>query len=186
MAKVLAISGAHRDSNTEKLLYELVRGCKNAGAKTTLIRIRNARISPCCGWSDCYYKNYCKVNDGMQKLYAAAEDADAWILASPTYFDNVSAYMKIFMDRMNPYCKPQRYKGKKVVLVAVGGASLRSIKKCLFAMKRFAKHMGLRAVDTIMAKADGEKEIYSNKRVLENVYKIGKSLGARLAGKPKH
>jgi multimeric flavodoxin WrbA len=179
---VIAISGAHRDSNTEKLLREVIRGCKKKvkDVKIELIKIRKHKISQCCGWSDCYYKNYCIVKDEMQEIYRKAEMADGWILASPTYFDNVSGYMKIFIDRMNPYCKPPRYKGKKVVLVAVGGASLRSIKKCMLAMKRFAKHMRLNVVGTIMAKADKKNEICLNKSALKEAYETGQTLAEKI------
>lgn len=173
---IIAISGAHRNSNTEKLLSEILRPCIEKGTSVKIVRIRDARISPCCGWSDCYHENYCIVKDNMQSIYEEAEKAKAWVLASPTYFDNVSGYMKIFMDRMNPYCRPPKYKGKKVVLATVGGASLRSIRKCLIAMKSFSKHMGLSVIGTIMAKADKENEICSNKKALGQAYKLGTKL----------
>lgn len=182
---ILAISGAHRDSNTEKLLSEIIKGCKENGASVKIIRIRKSKIAQCCGWSDCYYENYCIVNDNMQEIYKQADNARAWILATPTYFDNVSGHMKIFMDRMNPYCKPPRYKGKKIVLAAVGGAGPCSIKRCIVAMKRFAKHMHLTVVGTVMARADKEKEIYSKKKVIKEAREIGKMLVQQLATKKK-
>src|SRR3989338_80418 len=122
MKKIIAISGAHRDSNTDAVLKQAISGCESEGAQVKLVLLREVKFSQCCGWSDCYYENYCIVKDEITPLFDEMDKADGYILATPVYFDNVSGFMKNFMDRTNPYCKPPRYKGKKVALISVGGA----------------------------------------------------------------
>jgi len=172
---LIAISGAHRNGNTERLLSEFVKGCRFIGAKVKTYKIRKMKISPCCGWSDCYYANYCIVKDNMKALVNELVSADAWVLATPVYFDDVSSYMKIFMERLNPYCNPPRFRNKKVFLLAVGGASGRSISKCLQSMKSgFARHMGLKVVGQLSAVADKKNEILENKAALARAFNAGK------------
>lgn len=177
--KILAISGAHRKSNTEAMLQNFIDGCISAGASVELIKIRDSGISPCCGWSDCYYKNYCIIKDKMQELYKKMDQADRFVFASPTYFDNMSTYMKLFFDRLNPYCKPPRYKDKKVFLISVGGASLRSIRKGLITMKRACFHLKIKVAGSLIGVADHENEMLKNKKVLKSCFKAGVDFTAR-------
>ncbi|MBI5051224.1 flavodoxin family protein, partial [Candidatus Micrarchaeota archaeon] len=160
-------------------------GCKKSGANVNLILLRKVNPTPCCGWSDCYYKNYCIVKDEFHKLYSELGKADAWVLASPTYFDNVSTYMKIFIDRMNPYCKPPSYKGKKIFLLCVGGASIRSTKRCERALKRFCFHLQVKVVGSVLAVADHEKEILKDKKKLKECVEAGSSFVNKLKRKDK-
>ncbi|RLG71097.1 MAG: flavodoxin family protein, partial [Candidatus Iainarchaeum archaeon] len=47
----------------------------------------------------CKDKAECRINDDMQKIYSELTKAKAIILITPTYFGNVSAQLKAFMDR---------------------------------------------------------------------------------------
>ncbi|MBI2079901.1 flavodoxin family protein [Candidatus Micrarchaeota archaeon] len=178
--KILAISGSHRNSNTDAMLNEFVKGCRKNRANVKLVLLRKLNPKVCCGWSDCYYENYCIVKDEMQKLYVELEKADAWVLASPTYFDAVSTYMKIFIDRLNPYCKPPRYRGKKIFLICVGGAGLRSTKRCERALKRFCYHLKVKVIGSVLGVADHEREILKNKVKLKECFNAGARFVAQL------
>jgi len=171
--KIIAISGSHRDSNTDSALRQVIEGCKKEGAQVRLVFLREVKFQQCCGWSDCYYKNYCIVKDALSPLFNDMDKADAFILATPVYFDNVSGFMKNFMDRSNPYCKPPRYKRKKVALVCVGGASGKSIAKCDEMLRAFCFHHRLDVFGTFTAIADHEKEILKNKTALDEAFEFG-------------
>ncbi|HWR08254.1 flavodoxin family protein [Sporomusa sp.] len=64
------------------------------------------------------------INDDMQKLYDALEQADALVLGSPVYMGQMSAQAKIVTDRLfarfsprfSPYFKEGNAK-KKLILV---------------------------------------------------------------------
>ncbi len=65
----------------------------------------------------------CVINDDMQQLYGAIEQADAIVLGSPIYMGQMSAQAKIFTDRLfaqisprfSPYFKESKTK-KKLIL----------------------------------------------------------------------
>ena len=171
--KIIAISGSHRDSNTDSVLRQMVKGCDQEGVQVKLIFLREIKFQQCCGWSDCYYENYCIVKDNLSPLFDEMDSADAFILATPVYFDNVSGIMKNFMDRTNPYCKPPRYNGKKVALICVGGASKKSLTKCDEMLRAFCFHHKLDVFGTFTAVADHEKEVLQNKIALNEAFEFG-------------
>jgi len=108
----------------------------------------------------------------MQEIYNKLLNADIFILGSPTYFDNVTAIMKSFMDRCLPLYLSEELKNKKVALLSVGnfkeGEIIKnpaeaiknpnlekemedSVKKCINAMENFSEIMGLKLVGTVIA-----------------------------------
>jgi multimeric flavodoxin WrbA len=70
----------------------------------------------------------CVIDDDMQKLYGALEQADVLVLGSPIYMGQMSAQAKIFTDRLfaqisprfSPHYKENAVK-KKLILVFTQG-----------------------------------------------------------------
>ena len=101
---------------------------KEQGAETQTWHFGDLDISPCKGCLGCVQGGKCVVNDDMQKLYNALEEADALVLGSPVYMGQMSAQAKIFTDRLFAHITPRfspRYKeknaGKKLILVFTQG-----------------------------------------------------------------
>jgi multimeric flavodoxin WrbA len=101
--KVLAINGSPRkDGNTELLIRKVFEPLQKAGIETELIRIGGKGLRGCiaCGKcmemknQTCVITNDC-VNDIIQKMIKA----DGLILASPTYYTDVTADIKALIDR---------------------------------------------------------------------------------------
>ena len=137
--KVIGICSSPRNGNSERMLAAAIKGCKESGAETELILLRTLKFSGCCGMDSCFHDAKCYMHDRLTAVLAAIEKADALILASPSYFNNVTGLMKNFMDRSNPYCKNKKWKRKKAIVMAVGGANMRSVKRCEAVMKDFCK-----------------------------------------------
>jgi multimeric flavodoxin WrbA len=98
--QVLGIYGSpRRGGNTELLLQELLRGCKDAGAETEEVFLRDLKISPCLEIYACKKDGQCPIPDDMQSLYPKLVEVDALALASPIFFYAVRAHAKAFIDR---------------------------------------------------------------------------------------
>jgi multimeric flavodoxin WrbA len=98
--QVLGIYGSPRKGgNTELLLQELLRGCKDAGAETEEVFLRELKISPCLEIYACKKDGQCPIPDDMQSLYPKLVEVDSLALASPIFFYAVSAHAKAFIDR---------------------------------------------------------------------------------------
>jgi len=100
---VIGISGSPRkNGNTSFLVRQALEEIKNQGIDTELIELSDYRIADCRGCEGCRQTYACVIRDDMQKIYPLLEKADAVILGSPTYFYDVTALMKAFLDRL--YC----------------------------------------------------------------------------------
>lgn len=146
--KIIAISGSPRSGNCEQLVNEAAEGAKSNGAEVEIVLLRNLKFRECCGSDKCYYDHTCSFDDDITPVMKKIAECDGIILASPSYFSNVSGLMKNFMDRTNPYCKDHEWKGKKAILIGTGAATPKSVKKCVDIMHEFCRIHGLVVVAT--------------------------------------
>ena len=101
--KILGIVGSKRkNGNTSILIQKALEEAKQAGAQTELLFLSDYQYSDCTGCEGCAKDFQCVIEDGMQQIYPKILEADALILGSPTYFYNLTALMKAFIDRL--YC----------------------------------------------------------------------------------
>ena len=103
MAKrVLILKGSPRGHGNSSVLADRVAdGAREAGAEVETFHLQTLDIRPCDACEACHeFKDGgCIIDDDMQKLYPQLLSSDAIVLASPVYWFNVSAQMKLFIDR---------------------------------------------------------------------------------------
>lgn len=98
--KILGIIGSRRkNGNTSCLVQEAVKAAQEKGAEAELIFLGDYSIKDCVGCEGCKDTYKCIIQDDMQKIYPLLLKADGIILGSPTYFYNISADLKAFIDR---------------------------------------------------------------------------------------
>jgi len=120
LLKALGICGSpRRGGNTDLLLDVALRRLKELGVVTEKLALRDFDIRPCTSCRYCVDAGCCCIDDDMTgivipKLLAA----DIIVVASPVYFNNVSAYVKTFMDRT--WCIRGRLKDKVGGGIVVG------------------------------------------------------------------
>ncbi|MDD5145242.1 MAG: flavodoxin family protein [Candidatus Pacebacteria bacterium] len=193
--KIIGISGSPRGRNTNYMLQTVLDA---SGCYYEIILLKDKKIKPCAACGGCYKSHKCVVNDDMQELYEKLPKADIIILASPTFFANVTGIMKNFIDRCLPLYLSEKLKGKKAVLLTVGNfrkdevryldnfdiekamknpASRRklgeSIRRCLNIMKIFCqKHMKMKVIGSVyVINGDPEskkKELIKLGRIIAN------------------
>ena len=119
------IASPHKEGNTAWIVNKILEGAKEQGAETQAWYFSDLDIKPCQGCLGCHKGDRgCVINDDMQKLYVAIEQADAIVFGSPIYMGQMSAQAKIFTDRLfavisprfSPHFKEKAAK-KKLVLV---------------------------------------------------------------------
>ena len=121
---VLALQGSPRKKgNTVTLARALLEGLKAGGVKqVSEVFLDELEIHPCNNCDACRGKKgpFCVFDDGMSALYPKFIEADLVVLASPVYWWSINAQLKLFVDRLYGLDfegHPERYKGKKLVLV---------------------------------------------------------------------
>ncbi|MFO8101277.1 MAG: flavodoxin family protein [Dehalococcoidia bacterium] len=111
--KILAIIGSPRkNGNTEILINEAMEGAKGAGAKTEILNIGEMDIGPCRGCAFCLEGGECSISDDMQHIYPKLLEADGIFIGTPVYFWNVSAQVKILIDRTYHLMVHRKLRGK--------------------------------------------------------------------------
>jgi len=104
--KVLVISGAYRDNGmTDQVLSVMVNTLNDEGIDCEVILLHKFPIGFCLNCRECTQQPgtlpaQCVHRDAMQALIDKIEQADAYILASPTSFGSVTAIFQRFMERL--------------------------------------------------------------------------------------
>jgi multimeric flavodoxin WrbA len=101
--KVVAFSGsARKNGNTAILVNHVFKELENEGIKTELFQLAGKEIRGCIACYKCMEKKNrrCSVEkDVVNDCIAMMLEADGIILASPTYFSDVSSEIKALIDR---------------------------------------------------------------------------------------
>lgn len=125
--RILAVTSSMRKGgNTDTLIDELLRGCRETGCKTEKIYLGDLDIKPCTGCRACRkadVKTICTVWDDMTAvMYHKLFDMDGLVLGFPVYTARENAIMANFMDRWdclaNPKLTQKMPPGKKAVVVS--------------------------------------------------------------------
>jgi len=135
--KVLGIvCSPRKNGNTEILVREALKAAEEKGAETELILVSDMDINPCIACDSCISAGACVVEDDMQKIYTAFENADGIIFGTPVYFVNVSAQAKAVIDRTYSLLFTRKLKGKVAAAIAatrrVGGGQVLGLLSTFF------------------------------------------------------
>ncbi|MBC8224733.1 flavodoxin family protein [Candidatus Bathyarchaeota archaeon] len=100
--RVLILTASPRiNGNSTILALKAAEGVNANGGEADVAPIGNLKIAPCNACDICRDKPEvgCVIKDDMQPLYQQIKDAQGIIFATPVYWFNVSAQMKLFIDR---------------------------------------------------------------------------------------
>lgn len=99
---ILILSSSPRpEGNSRALCAALMEGAQAAGSAVTLLDVSAMDIHPCVGCNYCYcHSNECRIHDEMDIVWEAIDRADVIVFASPIYFFNVTAQLKLVIDRL--------------------------------------------------------------------------------------
>jgi len=94
--KIVYVSGSPRkESNTDFLLKSMI---SFTGGE--LVKLSDYRVEPCLSCWSCVKSGECAIEDDMTNTFIPMLlKADAIVVGSPVFFNNVSAQLKAFIDR---------------------------------------------------------------------------------------
>jgi len=189
--KILGIVGSRRKKgNTAVLVQEALKPFEMRGMETKLIFLGDYDIEDCNGCESCHDTYKCVKQDGMQEIYPSILEYDAVVLGSPTYFYNVTADMKAFIDRC--YCLEafdendrsvwmsinEAFGGKYACVVAVCEQEKEEdVGYTATAMEKFLEALGYRVISTVKAlNLFAAREALQNEKVLHEARQAGEKL----------
>ena len=132
--KVVAFSGsARKDGNTAILVRQAFAELEKEGIETELVQLAGETIRGCTACYKCFgtKDRSCAVStetgDVVNDCIAKMVEADGIIIASPTYFADISAETKALIDRAGMVARAndnlyRRKAGAAIIAVRRGGA----------------------------------------------------------------
>lgn len=116
--KVLILSASPRKGgNSDLLCDQFMKGAIESGNLAEKIRVPDKSINFCNGCLTCQSNGgVCVHDDDMGEILEKMIRADVLVLATPVYFYNMNAQMKVLIDRTCP--RYTEISNKKVYLIA--------------------------------------------------------------------
>ena len=167
--KVLGIVASYRRfGNSELAVREVLLEAEDKGAETEMIRLTDYSIKPCTGCMRCVFKKVeCPIDDDVKLIHQKMVEADALVVAVPTYILQVAGILKMLLDRsMNlMFNEPRPLVGRPAVLIVPYGVEhwqgLSLAEGSIFLLS-----LGYRIVDSFCVKCQGPGEILLDDRAM--------------------
>ena len=94
------VSSSSHHGNTATAVQKFLEGARAAGAETEIYYLNDYTLKPCRGCRVCEKTHKCTIQgDDVEILHRALREADAYVLATPTYYGDVTGAFKVFVDR---------------------------------------------------------------------------------------
>lgn len=171
---ILALNGSGRPfGNNYNILNLCLESFKKNNSSVELINLAGLDIKSCQSCYNCKSDEMkCAREDDMASLTKKLMGADIFILSAPIYMWQVSAKVKLFMERLYPlfhFDKPSELKGKKLILIFTQATPDKARFKDYFEyVKEAFLFLGFDVVDVIVIPGLRKAEDYKNQPDLLN------------------
>jgi multimeric flavodoxin WrbA len=120
---ILGISAGKDGGNTDIMVRAALEECKKAGLETKFLNIWSKEIRPCMDCGKCKTQDHCWQKDAMEEIQPLLEEADGFLIGSPTYFGGISGRLSMLFDRTLPLRRNGfKLRNKVGGALAVGGS----------------------------------------------------------------
>ena len=183
--KAIFVLGSPRvNGNTKAIISEIERGLKAQGFETKHFNLHEMDIHYCVGCKTCYTAGDCVHTDDVAQIVQEIFDAQLVIVASPSYWGDVTAQLKTFIDRCTPYCDTNEKrklfsKNTKGVAVAVrAGGNKAENENLVKTIEHFLGHLNIPLVSSFtVERLDAIDDLMRRPELLSEAYDFGSTLG---------
>jgi len=181
---IMAFCGSPRGNGNSNYLVDTALGAAEAaGVFTQKLLLSEMNINPCLAHDKCHTFKRCARNDDICKILDSYVQADGIILATPVYYFNMSAQLKMFIDR-NYFLSVKGIHPKAKTLGIIVVAESEGIEDTVRTLKRFADwtfRVPPANLFTLTGYATKAGEIKNKTGVVEEAREMGRKMAA--AGK---
>jgi multimeric flavodoxin WrbA len=124
MKKVTAFVGSARKKSTHNAVRQFLENLRSLGdVEIEIVALSDYRLGTCRGCKLCFEKGeeFCPLKDDRDVLIEKIVASDGVVFASPNYSFQVSAIMKIFLDRLGFIFHRPRFFGKTYTSIVAQG-----------------------------------------------------------------
>jgi multimeric flavodoxin WrbA len=182
--KVCCILGSPRkNGNTARIVGEITRGLQENGCEIKTFILPELAVNYCLGDKSCYQTGVCIQRDDVAKIVEEMLDSQIVLVASPSYWGDVTAQMKTFIDRCTPYgsenpARKIRTTGTRGVAVAVrAGGNKKENENLVHTIEHFLGHLEIPLAASFTAEGvDTIEDLENHPEILQRAYHFGNSL----------
>jgi multimeric flavodoxin WrbA len=124
MKKIIALVGSARKKHTYNAVVQFLSNLQSMGdVEVEVVRLSEVRLELCRGCKLCMDKGEerCPLQDDRDLLIEKMMASDGVVFASPNYSFQVSAIMKVFLDRLGFAFHRPRFFGKTFTSIVAQG-----------------------------------------------------------------
>lgn len=165
------------------LLAEIARAFSEFSIDSMLYHIPEMDIRPCCGRRVCHKGGHCVHDDDIHTLMEAIAASELVVLASPSYWGDVTGQMKIMIDRFTPYSNTcpahaSATGGALGAAIAVrAGSNVAENLRLIHTMEHFLNHLDIPLAGQLTAEGiDEPQDLKRRPELLDAAYALGQAL----------
>lgn len=175
--KALLINASPKKNGATQKIVEFMESALLKKAQVRSVCMGDVEFSLCIGCKSCYEAGDCFRKDGVQTLLRQMDESDAVVIVCPSWWADVPAQFKAFIDRCTPYSDtaPENghfslRKGIRCYGIALrAGTRSGECEHILQCIEHFCGHMGMQyaggayftGIDKLADILPHEKEIIS-------------------------
>ena len=185
MKAVCLIGSPRENGNTAAIAAAVLRTLDECGWRTTTVRLSECNIGYCNGCKACYQTGECVQDDDVRKIAAEMLAADLVIVASPSYWGDVTAQMKTFIDRCTPYCNqngaklPVSVSAKGAAIAVRAGRNRQENLTLVHTVEHFLGHLEIPLIASFTVEGvDTPDDLQSQPSILKNAAAFGAELAS--------
>ncbi len=183
---VVALNGSpHSGSGNTFMMLEMLRTpLLDRGFRLEIVNLAEHDIRYCMGCGFCLEKGACWIDDDHREIAGRLMDASGIILASPVYFNHVTAQMKTFIDRSLAYGHKPRATWKPGLAVSVS-AGLGETETAAY-LSSWLRPFGAFSVGALTAMAVSPGEFTGKETVEARAIDLARDLTAAIVEKRRY
>ena len=183
MKAVFILGSPRKNGNTARISGEITRGLQEQGVTVKVFTLSDLSIKYCMGDKACNETGVCIHNDDAYEIVRAMYESQLVIVASPSYWGDVTAQMKTFIDRTTPFSNtnPARKlcsSGAKGIAVAIrAGNSKKENNDIIHTIEHFLGHHDIPLISSFTVEGlDTPEDLTNRPEVLQDAHRFGKSI----------
>lgn len=188
--KALCINGSPRkNGSTAYIINKISEGMRENNIEVNIYCLGDMNIKFCTGCKNCYKTGRCVHNDDINLIIEQLITSDLVLIASPSYWGDVTGQLKVFFDRNTPFCdtNPNNNKiniphGKKGISISIrAGQSERENTHIIETIEHYYGHLGISPFERIsITGIDKIEDLMNKQKEIEKAYELGKNIKNRM------
>lgn len=182
--KAICILGSPKPrGNTATILSEMERPLIEQGFDVVRHCLGECKINYCIGCTSCFKDGKCVQNDDIQIIMQDLLEANLVIMASPSYWGDVTGQMKVFIDRCTPYCNARhidrisKNMTKGVAIAVRAGRNKKENENLINTFEHFLGHLSIPLILSFTVESvDTAEDLACKPEILTAAYDFGKDI----------